>query len=101
MSTKWTPSKLSRPMLALVWDGVQARVVERDAPRIGEGMALVRVAQAGICNTDLEIVKGYMSFRGTLGHELVGVVEDGPSEWLGRRVVAEINFACRAADCDA
>src|SRR6185369_7370687 len=43
---------------------------------------------------DLEIVKGYMGFRGTLGHEFVGVVKAGPAAWLGRRVVGEINFAC-------
>jgi len=64
-------------------------------------MATVRVARAGICNTDLEIVKGYMAFRGVLGHELCGAVEEGPSAWKGRRVVAEINFACRAHDCSA
>ena len=61
-------------------------------------MALVRVALAGICNTDLELVKGYMQFRGVLGHEFVGVVEDGPSEWRAQRVVGEINFGCNRCD---
>ena len=54
----------------------------------------MRVRLAGICNTDLEIMKGYMGFRGTLGHEFVGIVDEGPPAWRGRRVVGEINFAC-------
>jgi threonine dehydrogenase-like Zn-dependent dehydrogenase len=81
-------------MRALSWDGTLAAVIERDAPAIAPGHALVRMTRAGVCNTDLEIVKGYMSFRGVLGHELVGVVEEGPAAWRGKRVVAEINFAC-------
>jgi threonine dehydrogenase-like Zn-dependent dehydrogenase len=81
-------------MRALVWDGHAAGVVERPEPLPSPRMALVRVALAGICNTDLELVKGYMDFRGVLGHEFTGTVEDGPVEWRGRRVVAEINFAC-------
>ncbi len=51
--------------------------------------SLVRVLRAGICNTDLEIVKGYMGFRGVLGHEFVGIVEEG--DLRGARVVGEIN----------
>jgi threonine dehydrogenase-like Zn-dependent dehydrogenase len=54
----------------------------------------VAVSIAGVCNTDLEIVRGYMGFRGTLGHELVGRVVEGPPSWVGKRVVSEINFAC-------
>lgn len=72
------------------------------APAAGE--ALVRVSLAGICGTDLELVKGYYPFTGVPGHEFVGVVEsapDGPG-WLGRRVVGEINAACGAcAACRA
>lgn len=56
--------------------------------------ALVRVLRAGICNTDLELLRGYYPYRGVLGHEFVGQVEAGPAEWLGRRVVGEINAAC-------
>ena len=65
----------------------------------GAGEALVRVRAAGICNTDLEIIRGYMGFEGTLGHELVGVVEecDDPS-WLGVRVTSEINLACQRCE---
>lgn len=87
-------------MRALVFDGTSARVVERGEPRADERTAVVRVSVAGVCRTDLEIVKGYMGFHGVLGHELVGTVVDGPSPWRGKRVVAEINFACgECASC--
>jgi threonine dehydrogenase-like Zn-dependent dehydrogenase len=57
--------------------------------------ALVRVLAAGVCNTDLEIVRGYAGFRGTLGHEFVGVVERcSDASLLGTRVVGEINCGC-------
>ncbi len=58
------------------------------------GEVLVRVLRAGICNTDLELCKGYYPFNGVLGHEFVGVVERGDAAWLGRRVVGEINAVC-------
>lgn len=59
--------------------------------------ALVRVLLAGICSTDLEIVRGYVpDFSGVLGHEFVGVVEAAPDEsWLGQRVVSNINIGCQ------
>jgi len=68
----------------------------RDAPDPRrEGEALVQVICAGICNTDLEIVKGYAGFRGTLGHEFVGRVLESPdTSLIGRRVVGEINAGC-------
>lgn len=60
------------------------------------GEALVRVLCAGVCNTDLELVKGYMNFKGVPGHEFVGVVEQaaGREDLIGRRVAGEINAAC-------
>lgn len=65
-------------------------------PRVGEGEALVRVKLAGICATDLEIVKGYMGFEGVPGHEFVGEVCGGTDrQWLGKRVVGSINAGCR------
>jgi len=65
----------------------------RPVPPPGE--ALVRVRLAGICNTDLEIVRGYMGFRGVLGHEFVGTVEEAEDRSLiGQRVVGEINAYC-------
>lgn len=87
-------------MRALYWDGSAAHVVDRPSPTAGPGRAVVSVLWAGVCNTDLELLKGYMPFRGILGHELVGRVVEGPPEWIGKRVVAEINFGCGAcADC--
>jgi threonine dehydrogenase-like Zn-dependent dehydrogenase len=68
-------------------------------PKRGPGEALIRVRLAGVCNTDLEIVKGYMSFSGVLGHEFVGeVVECDAPKWLGKRVNGEINLACRQCE---
>jgi threonine dehydrogenase-like Zn-dependent dehydrogenase len=88
-------------MRALVWDGSEARIRERPPPRADDETALVRVTLAGVCNTDLEIVRGYMGYEGVLGHEFVGVVEEGPEPWRGERVVGEINFACGACPlCD-
>jgi threonine dehydrogenase-like Zn-dependent dehydrogenase len=72
--------------------------MDRAEPEIAGGMALVRPTLAGVCNTDLELVKGYMGFRGVLGHEFVGVVEAGDPDWEGVRVVGEINFACGRCD---
>ncbi|NEO55376.1 MAG: alcohol dehydrogenase catalytic domain-containing protein [Okeania sp. SIO3B5] len=63
-------------------------------PEPPEGEALVRVLRAGICNTDLELLRGYYPYKGILGHEFVGVVEQGPENLLNRRVVGEINAAC-------
>jgi threonine dehydrogenase-like Zn-dependent dehydrogenase len=58
---------------------------------------LVRVRLAGICSTDRELRRGYMGFRGVPGHEFVGEVVQAPAalQWVGRRVVGEINAACR------
>jgi threonine dehydrogenase-like Zn-dependent dehydrogenase len=69
----------------------------RDVELAGaQGEAVVRVKLSGICNTDVEIVRGYAGFEGTLGHEFVGVVESAPGaqEIVGRRVVGEINAGC-------
>jgi alcohol dehydrogenase len=73
-------------------------LVQRQQPRLRPGWALVRVRLAGICNTDIEILRGYHNFHGTLGHEFVGDVVEVASardkDWVGRRVVGEINIAC-------
>lgn len=61
--------------------------------------ALVRVVLSGICNTDLEIARGYAGFSGTVGHEFVGIVESSPSgKLVGQRVVGEINAGCGQCD---
>ncbi|GAB4536670.1 MAG: alcohol dehydrogenase catalytic domain-containing protein [Pleurocapsa sp.] len=61
-------------------------------PRSGE--SLVRVVRAGICNTDLELLRGYYPYRGILGHEFVGVVEQEDDDLINKRVVGEINAVC-------
>ncbi len=83
-------------MRALRLEGKTARVVDAPVPEPSADTAIVRVVVAGICNTDLELVKGYMGFDGILGHEFVGRIEEGPPEWKGQRVVGEINFACES-----
>ena len=81
-------------MKALFFDG-EPRILELPRPRPAKGEALIRVLKAGICNTDLEIMKGYMAFKGVLGHEFVGVVEECENGVLkDKRVVGEINCAC-------
>lgn len=86
-------------MKALRFENKRLNVAEVPEPsRAGE--ALVRVTLAGVCNTDLEIARGYAGFEGTLGHEFVGVVESAPGapELVGRRVVGEINAGCGACE---
>lgn len=64
-------------------------------PPSADGEALVRVVKSGICNTDLELARGYAGFSGTIGHEFVGVVEfANDSRLIGKRVVGEINAGC-------
>ncbi len=81
-------------MLVVYLDShLSLRDVPRPTPPPGE--ALIRVTRAGICNTDIELARGYMAFRGIPGHEFVGVVEAAPDPaWVGQRVVGEINAAC-------
>lgn len=85
-------------MRALVFDGDLRLETDYPEPTPDEGQALIRVTQAGVCNTDLELVKGYMGFSGVPGHEFAGVVERGPDAWTGKRVAGEINLACYACD---
>ena len=72
----------------------------RDVPRPGNSdEALIKVHKAGICSTDLELVKGYYPYTGILGHEFVGKVVDAPDKtWIGRRVVGEINAVCNRCE---
>jgi alcohol dehydrogenase len=82
-------------MLAVYLDGGSVRVRSEAVPQRPDGFALIRLELGGICNTDLELQRGYYGFAGTPGHEFVGVVEDADSKNLiGRRVVGEINLAC-------
>lgn len=74
------------------------REIPQPVPAADE--VLIRVTKAGICNTDIEITRGYMpGFRGVVGHEFIGIVEKAPNRHLlGKRVTAEINLAC--GECD-
>ncbi|HEV2829015.1 MAG TPA: alcohol dehydrogenase catalytic domain-containing protein [Pyrinomonadaceae bacterium] len=82
-------------MKALRVEKKKLAVKEVDKPTCGDE-ALVRVLLSGICNTDLEIARGYARFQGTIGHEFVGLVEASPQDkLLGQRVVGEINVGCK------
>ncbi len=86
-------------MLAIHLEHGVVTARETAMPRRPEGYALLRLLAAGICNTDLELQRGYYGFEGIPGHEFVGeVVEAGTRELVGKRVVGEINLAC--GDCD-
>jgi len=82
-------------MKALHFDGNNLKLSEVPIPKPREGEALVKVKYSGICNTDLEILKGYMDFKGIIGHEFVGIVVQSPQpEWQDKMVVGEINISC-------
>src|SRR5256885_6804806 len=95
-------------MRALVYRN-NTLTLEKNYPRpdLQPGEALIRVLLAGICNTDLEITRGYLTFEGALGHAFVGIVEnvhEGPGAsrpiyLIGKRVVGVILAACRRSDC--
>lgn len=82
-------------MMAAVFDDGLKFVQDYPIAEPRPGWARIKVAVAGICKTDMEIMKGYMGFKGVLGHEFVGAVDrcNDPA-WIGRRVVGEINAAC-------
>ena len=90
-------------MLSFVVGDRKLKAVSKPLPKLRRGWALVRVRMAGICNTDVEILRGYHNFRGTPGHEFVGYVAEVAGvdaatrkKWLGKRVAGEINVACSA-----
>jgi threonine dehydrogenase-like Zn-dependent dehydrogenase len=80
-------------MRGVYCDGRSARLrLDLPEPRPNPGEVIVQVRRAGICDTDLQLARGYMGFRGVLGHEFLGVLDDGT------RVTAEINNACRRCE---
>ena len=90
-------------MLALFYDGQSVRVEPRHPdPRPLPDEAVIRPLRMGLCATDMEICRGYMNFKGVLGHEFVGVVESvGDKQhrkWVGQRVVGSINCVCSKCD---
>lgn len=84
-------------MRALVFDG-ELKLKEVPQPSLNDGQALLRVRLAGICNTDLELMRGYKDFSGIIGHEFVGEIVAGVPDKVGQRVVGEINVACGKCD---
>lgn len=82
-------------MRAIVFDGGLSFRADYPRPAPGPATALIRVNYAGICSTDIEILKGYMGFKGIPGHEFSGVIEDcDERDFLGKRVTGEINIGC-------
>jgi threonine dehydrogenase-like Zn-dependent dehydrogenase len=86
-------------MIAVQLDSGEVRVAEVPTPPRPRGFALIRMLAAGICNTDLELRRGYYAFSGIPGHEFTGIVVDADSSGLiGKRVAGEINLACGHCD---
>src|SRR5574344_1909770 len=88
-------------MKAVVFDKELKLVNDYKKPVPKAGEALVKIKLAGVCNTDAEIIKGYMGYKGILGHEFVGIVEevnDEDKSLLGKRVVGEISNACEECE---
>ncbi|WP_027184851.1 MDR/zinc-dependent alcohol dehydrogenase-like family protein [Desulfovibrio inopinatus] len=85
-------------MKAIIYKDKTFSIEDVPMPNSEDGEVLVRVLCAGICNTDVELLQGYMNFSGIPGHEFVGVVEEAPDpDLVGKRVVADINVGC--GDC--
>jgi alcohol dehydrogenase len=86
-------------MLAVHLHSGRVTVHEAARPARPAGFALIQVLVAGICNTDLELQRGYYGFSGIPGHEFVGrVIEADTPSWIGQRVAGEINLACGHCD---
>ena len=86
-------------MRAIVFTDRLEFLTDYPVPERKKEEALVKVTSAGICNTDLEITRGYMGFHGIPGHEFVGIVEKcDRKSMLGKRVVGEINVGCKVCE---
>lgn len=84
-------------MRALKLTGDRLRFVDdAERPTLTEDDVLIRVTRAGLCETDVQLARGYMNYQGILGHEFVGIAETGP--WAGQRVVGEINCSCHRCE---
>lgn len=89
-------------MLAVHLENGRVELRRQPLPRVPENFARIRLLCAGICSTDLELQRGYYGFKGTPGHEFVGVVTEvstaNDAAWIGQRVAGEINLACGHCD---
>jgi alcohol dehydrogenase len=85
-------------MRAVVFDGTLHFQTDYPDPIAHDDQVLLQIQRAGVCNTDLELIGGYMNFSGVLGHEFVATVIAGDPAWLGQRVVGEINIADGTCD---
>jgi threonine dehydrogenase-like Zn-dependent dehydrogenase len=86
-------------MRALVYDQSLSYRPRHPDPQPATGDTLLKVRQAGICSTDIELANGYMDFHGVLGHEFVAEVVQSPDRQLvGKRVAGEINIVCGRCD---
>ncbi len=81
-------------MRAVYLEAGHVSVRDLPKPALPSGFARIRMLTAGICNTDLELQRGYYGFTGVPGHEFCGEVMEGPGAWIGHRVVGEINLGC-------
>jgi len=87
-------------MLAVKISSGAASMIKTSKPRPRAGHALLRLRLAGICNTDIELLRGYYGFSGIPGHEFVAdVVDSANPKWIGKRVAGEINLACGKCEC--
>lgn len=87
-------------MKCIYFDGELKFLEDYEKPKRSEDEVLIKVLYAAVCNTDKEIIRGYKGgFRGILGHEFVGIVEEASkNDLIGRRVTGEINIGCGACD---
>jgi len=82
-------------MIAVHIEDGQVSVRKAARPKRPKGHALIHMVRGGICNTDIELLNGYYRFKGTPGHEFVGVVAESENQhWVGKTVVGDINIAC-------
>lgn len=90
-------------MRAVMFDGELKFVRDYPVPEVPPRWARIRVQKAGICKTDMELMKGYEDFKGILGHEFIGKVDqcDDDLNWMDKRVTGEINVACGQCDWGA
>lgn len=83
-------------MRAILFGEGKLSVIEKPTPEIRNHEVLVKIQMVGVCNTDIELIRGYYGFKGVAGHEFVGIIEQSPQkpEIIGKRIVGDINCSC-------